>query len=298
MSEYILKLVRLYTFYSPIRKGKYRLYEYFLKRISKLPPNLIVKTKDGRRLNCKLDNKMFDTVFFLGEYEFAVSKIVSKIIERDFICVDAGANYGWYATMFSKLGAKQVHAFEPVPPTFADLQANYDLAGKPQNLKINNLALGDEEKTIELHIFESTPNGHASISTQGKKDYVTYPARMTRLDTYLEENNIERVDFIKVDVEGAELAFLEGAGKIFKQKTPPVLMMEMAHETSRHFGYKPQDLIEFIKNRAEYDFYAIDDFKIELKRIEGFADSDIGANVLCFPKNRSIHSIREFILNE
>lgn len=298
MSGLILKLVRLYTFYSPVRKGKYRLYEYFLRRVKNPPANLVVKTKDGRFLNCKLANKMFDTVFFLGEYEFAISEIVSKIIEKDFICVDAGANYGWYATLFAKLGAKEVHAFEPVPPTFADLRANYELAGKPENLAINNVALGDEEKMIKLHIFENTPNGHASISAQGKEKFETYEAKMIKLDHYLRENKVERVDFIKVDVEGAELAFLRGAESVFKQAQPPILMMEMALETSKHFGYKPQDLIDFIKMRAEYDFFAIDDYRVKIKPIKDFAEADIGANVLCFPKIRNAGKLEKFIINE
>lgn len=240
---------------------------------------------------------MFDTVYFLGEYERAVTDIISNVVEKDFVCIDAGANFGWYATLLSKIGVKKVHAFEPVPPTFADLKENYELAGKPLNLVLNNLALGNEVKNIELHIFDDVPNGHASISKQGKKDFKTFTAKMITLDYYLAEHEITRVDFIKVDVEGAELFFLDGAKSVFRQKMPPVMMIEMALETSRHFGYIPQKLIEFIESQADYDFYAVDDHAIKLREIKGFAENDIGANVLCVPKTFNTFRLKKFIQN-
>lgn len=294
MSEALLKLVRLYTFYAPIRKGKYRLYERALKQCSELPESLITKTTDGRTLKANLNNKMFDTVFFLGEYERAISEIISEIVRKEDVCLDVGANFGWYSTLLAKLNVRQVYAFEPVPPIFQDLTKNYELCEKPKNLSLHNLALGDEEKKIELHIFENEPNGHASISTMGKKNYSAYEARMTTFNNFKKENGLGEINFLKVDIEGAELMFLKGATELFAQKTPPMIVMEMALETSRHFGYTPNDLIEFIKSQAEYEFYSIDEYQIKLNKISGFAKEDIGANVLCVPKNQFRERLEKF----
>jgi hypothetical protein len=62
-------------------------------------------------------------------------------------------------------------------------------------------------------------------------------------------------------------------------------MAEMALGTTKGFGYLPNDLIEFIRQRAAYEFYALDDFNGSLRRIDGFAPNDVGANVLCIPVN-------------
>ena len=295
MSEALLKFVRLYTFYSPIRKGKYRLFELALKNCRNLPENLITKTADGRTIKANLKNKMFDTVFFIGEYERAVTEVIKQIIKPHDVCLDVGANFGWYSTLLSSLGVKKVHAFEPVPPIFVDLQQNYRLCGSPKNLALYNLALGDEEKNIELHIFKDEPDGHASISTMGKKGFTTFRAEMKLLNTVLEEEKIGDVNFMKVDIEGAEMMFLRGATALFKQKIPPLIVMEMALETSQHFGYKPNDLVQFIKSQAEYEFYAIDEAKIKLEKIEGFSSEQIGANVLCVPKNQYRERLRNLI---
>lgn len=298
MKDSLLKFVRLYTFYSPWRKGKYRLYQFALNNCGTLPQEHVVKTKDGRRLFADLRNKMYDTVYFLGEYEMAVTEVIEKITRPGDVCLDVGANFGWYATLLARRNAGQVHAFEPVPPTFARLEENFRLAGSPPNLILNNLALGGEFKQIEMHVFDNLPDGHSSLSTMGKNNYVTYQSAMVTLDSYLESENVEAVNFVKVDIEGAEKMFLDGARSLFKQETPPLMVIEMALETSCHFGYAPNDLIEQISAEAAYDFYAIDDQTVELKKIEGFAPGDIGANVLCVPQGKYGERLRELKFNE
>ena len=282
-----LKFIRLYTFYSPIRKGKYRLFEFALRNCGKLPSKLITKTTDGRKINVHLADKMYDTVYFLGEYEMAVSKIITEIVRKTDVCIDAGANYGWYATLLAHLGVNKVYAFEPVLPTFQKLEKNFELAGNPTNLVVNNLALGDEEKQITLHVFENQPDGHASISTMGNESYLEFDAQMTTLDNYLADKLSQetQINFMKVDVEGAEMLLLRGAKCLFNQTVPPMIIMEMALQTSRHFGYKPNELIEFIRAQADYEFFAVNELNAKLKKIQGFSDEDIGANILCIPKN-------------
>jgi hypothetical protein len=107
---------------------------------------------------------------------------------------------------------------------------------------------------------------------------------MVTLDSFIEKNKIGEINFIKADIEGAELTMLKGAGKIFEQSRPPMLEIEMALGATRAFDYLPNDLIEFINNRRNYDFYRIDEKKNQLKKIKGFDKDDIGANVLCVPQ--------------
>ena len=284
-----LKFIRLYTFYFPIDKGKWRLFSIAKKFCRHLPKEVLATTEDGRKLYVALSDWTGDGIYFLGRYEPFCTETVSGHIKKGDVCLDVGANIGWYSTLFAKLcGANgEVHAFEPVPKTFADLQRNVALNEPSSNVFLNNFGLGDVEKEVEIHLFPDLPHGHASLAAKPNQKSETVPILIKTLDSYLKERNIKQVDFIKVDVEGAEQMFLRGATSLFQQKRPPLIFMEMALENTKEFGYKPNDIIIFIKENADYDFFALDEIKRKLIRIEGFADDDIGANVLCVPRERT-----------
>jgi FkbM family methyltransferase len=286
LEEKFLKIVKLYTFNTPIAKGKYRVYLTALKMCKHKPDAVVVSTQDGRKIFADLKTGMHTTVFFLGEYEKIITEIVIELLRNGDVALDVGANFGWYTTVFQKYcGASgEVHAFEPVPPIFQDLERNYDLMQKPKNVFINNLALGDKPDEITINLFAGLSTGHSSLSAQGRDDCISYKTRLITLDSYLEENNVKPVNFVKVDIEGAELMFLKGAEKLFHQEIPPIWLMEMALNQSRHFGHLPNDLINFMRERAAYDFFVIDEITGILNEIESFAPDDIGANVICLPR--------------
>lgn len=302
IEEMLLKTIRLYTFNTPISKGKFRLYQMAMTMCRDLPKRLESDARDGRRFSINLTSGMDTSVFFFGEYEQNLTDIVVKLLRKGDVCLDVGANFGWYSTLFYKhCGASgAVHSFEPMPETFGQLERNYKLMGEPENVFLNNLALGDRRDTITINLFEGEPAGHASISAEGHAGATAFECEMVTLDSYLEKHKLDDVNFVKLDVEGAELLFLKGAEKLFKQKTPPIFLIEMALATSKNFGYVPNDLIEFIKERAAYDFYAVDEIESKLKKIEGFAPEDIGANVICIPQNfyqDRIESVQDIIKN-
>jgi FkbM family methyltransferase len=282
----LLKLIRFYTFNSPVRKGKYRLSHLALKLSRRLPGEAIVPTTDGRRLYADLSSwGMYETLYFIGEYERAVTHFITEVVRSNDVCLDIGANFGWYTTLLQRLCAPggSVHAFEPVPNIFARLERNVALAGNPPNIHINNVALGDAPGSVTMHQFAGLTIGHSSLSTMGRSDYTTVEVPMMTLDSYLEEHHLEQVNFVKMDIEGAELMMFKGAGKLFRQVVPPIWMIEMALGTTRGFNYLPNDLILYMKEQADYEFYAVDEVSLSLIPVDGFAPEDSGANVLCVP---------------
>lgn len=252
---------------------------------------------DGRKFDVDLATGMQTTVYFLGEYERVVTDIVERILiskqasKQALTLLDVGANFGWYTTLFAKYAKNggSVHSFEPVPTIFDNLKRNYQLMDSPSYVRINNLAVGETEDELTINLFEGLSTGHASLSTQGRDDAIPFKCKVITIDSYLADNNIGDVDMVKVDIEGAELGFLKGADKLFEQKMPPVFLMEMALNQTKNFGYKPNDLIEHIRNKADYFFFKIDELNDQLIKIEGFADDDIGANVLCFPTKDDVY---------
>lgn len=294
----IIRLVRFYTLYSPVRKGKYRLITSLRKAFPQYSIQLTCQVSDGRRFEVALATGMYDTLYFLGEYETFLSLIVDRLVAKGDVCIDAGANFGWYTTLIADRTGSQgsVHAFEPVPKTFAELQRNVSLNSERRNTFLNALALSESDSTATITLFDKQPTGHASLARKGKG--VAIQCRTKSLDQYLAENEIENVNFLKVDVEGAELDLLKGATRIFSQEVPPVIVMEMALEQSRHFGYLPNDLLNFILSMADYHVFKIDEVGGRLIEIDHFEPEDIGANVLCIPvaaAPEKMGTIREFL---
>lgn len=282
----LVRLVKLYNDISPLRKGKIAFGVAALRVAQAYPPERVVKTFDGRRLYADLsDRDMFTSVYFAGEFEPAVTKVISAMVRPGDVCLDIGANFGWYTTLLNALAGPSgaVHSFEPVPRVFESLVKNVALAGTPANIVLNNVALGDEPGTAVMHIFAGLPNGYTSLSAQGRDDYTTVESPLLVLDTYLREHRVGPINFIKMDVEGAELMCLRGAKSLFQQAVPPIWMIEMAEATSRGFGYLPNVLVEFLREQADYEFYAVDEYTNEVFPIDGFAADEIGANVLCVP---------------
>lgn len=281
---FLQRLTRLYTFYSPIRRGKYRLADLSLGLAGKLPEQIVCQTLDGRRLRVNFDTHFAQYLYFLGEYEPAVTNILKSLIKPGDICFDVGANIGWYTTLFQTLvGSGEVHAFEPTAETFKVLKENVESNLNSRAVHLNRNALGEVGKEVNIHIFKNKGDGHASIADFGESDYILDPVEMITLNSYIDEKGIENVKFVKVDIEGAELAFLNGATRLFDQDRPPIFEIEMALDTTRGFGYLPNDLIRFIAGRRDYDFWAIDEDEFVLKQIYDFEPADRGANVLCMP---------------
>ncbi len=287
--EAFLRAVRAYTFNTPVKKGTYRLFTQAMKMCRYPHASLIVPTTDGRSLSVDLTTGMENTVFFHGRYEPVLTEIVGGLVGPGEVCVDAGANFGWYTTLLASLvgGSGSVHAFEPIPRMFEELTNNRDLLPEQDHVFVNMAALGDVNGSVTINLFAGQATGHASISSKGREDLVPFNCEMTTLDSYLERRSIDNVDFIKVDIEGSELMFLKGATRVFDQETPPIFLMEMALELTKHLNYLPNDLLAFINSKADYLFYSVDENVGRLRQIDSFDPSEIGANVFCMPRSAS-----------
>lgn len=291
LAENWLKLIRLYTYHSPIRKGKYRLLKFALEQVDELPANAEAHSRDGRVFAAKMETRMYDMVYFLGEYENYVTKVIGSVVKSGDVCFDVGANFGWFTTFLlslEKISNKkiaEIHAFEPLKKVFENLSENVRFCESPERAILNNFALTDKISETVIYIIDRLGSGHSSLAKNSDEKITEEKIHTKTFDDYVVSNAVENVDFIKIDIEGSELKFLKGGTKMFAQKIPPVMVMEMALDTTKPFGYLPDDLVQFIRESGEYDFYALDEINETINLIEGFKAHEMGANVLCMPKN-------------
>jgi FkbM family methyltransferase len=164
------------------------------------------------------------------EFEPDNIALVRHLCDDDSRVLDAGANIGMTALAFSQICPRgQIAAIEPVPRTFRFLQRNVAEAGV-RNLEIFNFALGSSSGTalMQGHPSNFACSFIADHYTIPRSDHFTYEVPVKRLDDSFPDLSLDRLDFMKVDVEGFELEVFAGAKEIL-QTYKPIVFLEMNH---------------------------------------------------------------------
>jgi FkbM family methyltransferase len=171
-----------------------------------------------------------------GQYEPEVMLVLSRLVERDWVCLDVGANLGAIALVLAHLCPDgRVHAFEAAGENVAHLAANLAANGAT-NATAHHLALYDRDETLTLHFTSSYAGGSfvSDVVDEGQAEDV--PAR--RLDGWAAEHGIDRLDLVKLDVEGAEARMLAGAAATI-ERFRPHLVVEFNPIVSQRFQRQP-----------------------------------------------------------
>ena len=284
MSALLHSLIRFYCSHSPIEFGKGRLQKIGRKYL--YGKTLEVPTQHGVKVEITLpEDAGWEMLFYRRTFETGTTEAFTHLLRSDDVFLDIGANIGWYTLIASQLATDgEVHAFEPVPFIFDKLQRNWKLNQFKNNVHFNNFALGDKEDgKIEIYTFQGLYHGHSSLSTLDRDDYKASSVHMTTLDRYIIDNDVQRVDLIKMDTEGAELNVLEGAVELLKRKMPPIWVIELNTETSASFGHTPADVLDFIATHNDYRFYRIDRGWGKLQPMTSTRDYQNGDNAVCVP---------------
>ncbi len=158
---------------------------------------------------------------FLGSYEKKELLMLASLIQPDWVAFDIGANIGYY-TLFLEKKAKcsEVYAFEPSPREYNLLQENLQL-NSCNRTKTFALALGESESTLELYMSSENMGKNSFNYFNSSDQHIKVPVKTA--NSLVESANIRRLDFIKMDVEGAEPMVLKGASEIISRFKPIIL---------------------------------------------------------------------------
>jgi len=144
-----------------------------------------------------------------GPYEYNMVKL-----NKGDIVIDAGACLGEFSALAGIKGCK-AYAFEPVPSIIENYLSK--TAEWNPNITIIQKALSNKREEL---IFSEVTAGSANLERQKEERQLKVQA--IDLDSFIEENNIPRVDFIKADIEGAERYLLMGAKQVLKKHAPKI----------------------------------------------------------------------------
>jgi FkbM family methyltransferase len=181
-----------------------------------------------------------------NQYEKSDFEMVLKLLEDGMTVFDIGANFGWYVLNISKKFPKShIFAFEPIPKTFDYLSKNVSLNGI-SNVSIFNFGFSNQEGKFELFYYPEGSGNASLTNVSGLTDVEKIVCSIRKMDAFTDENNVHP-DFIKLDVEGAELFVMQGGIKTIEQDRP-IIFAELLRKWSAKFNYHPNELIDLLKD--------------------------------------------------
>jgi FkbM family methyltransferase len=192
-------------------------------------------------------------IIAFGCFDEPASNYIRKHVAPGMVCLDVGANIGVLALLMARRAGPtgRVCCFEPVPRLYDRLQDNVEGNGLGGTIRAFRTALADVDGTMSMAVAgeEETNQGTSSLVGQGDprlRDAAVVEVRT--LDRFVEEEGLARVDFIKLDIEGAEPLFLDGARATLAQFRPDLLIEILPHnlaalrKTSRDLALQLEDL--------------------------------------------------------
>jgi FkbM family methyltransferase len=187
----------------------------------------------GHRL--KLDRRSLSekSAYYTGRYDCEEIELLCRLLRPGDTVCDVGSNIGFYAVPIASrlhhIGG-HLHAFEPVHANFARLQENIAINGLQVCVTAHEYALSSRAGTAEITLREDflagSGTGNAAIvfSESDRSRFSVKRITLHRLDDLDEEMRLDRVDLIKLDIEGHEDEFLRGAAGILTRHLPIIYM--------------------------------------------------------------------------
>jgi FkbM family methyltransferase len=195
--------------------------------------------------NTRLGRSAYTRLYLAGKSlaDSGARLFLDRHIEPGMVILDIGANVGFYSLLFAqKVGPQgKVYAFEPDPLSRQILEDRRRAAGAT-NLQVAPIALGEHEGKVILYCNPTNRADnriHDSLQAPGVE---AIEVRMTPLDTFRSQNGIDRIDALKMDVQGAEVAVLRGMRQIMRETPPRWMFLEFEPELLRGAGSSPEEL--------------------------------------------------------
>jgi len=256
------KLLNVYTrnFSFPHRGLK-----YFLKAATSLGiANKTYKKRLNRRFYMLLNptEHIQQQLFWYGYYEKELADLLKRIVKPNDVFIDIGANIGYFSLFVaSNFPSAKIIAFEPVTGLYQELNNNVAL-NNMENITTVNIAVGEINEEKELFVSAANNLGMSSFQQpenySGNKEKV----KVVTLGDWFKTSGLSKINIIKLDIEGSELAALRGMKEIIKERKP-ILIIEMNPATLSLFNLKTSDISNYLKEYNFEGFLIFENCKLE-----------------------------------
>jgi len=166
-------------------------------------------------------------VYLYKTREILDNDIIMKEVHGDMHILEAGANIGYYVLLESTLLDKggKIYAFEPDPRNVEVLRKNIKVNNLESMVDIHPYAVGDKDSVGQFRLYkESNMNSFVKNIKKNDKDETLIDMKYVKLDSFSE---IDKVDFMRMDIEAYECFLLDGAMEFLKRKKNIKLLIEL-----------------------------------------------------------------------
>lgn len=259
------KALRTYLTYTPIKKGRYPLM-MLVHGWAGEPVTVEVQTKDRGKMKLQLDDLMQYPVYY-NLFEAKYDKVMRVLLKDTDVTMDVGGNIGQYAMLFAQY-SKKVYTFEPMPKMIERLQYHIRTNHLENKLTLIPKALSNKQDTLKFQLPSAANSGTATtvLGWANNSDEII-EVEAIRLDDLIEQEKLQnRIDLVKMDIEGAELFALQGMSGLLSSNHKPILILEVNDDMMKLAGYSAEELQTFLSN------YGYSAFEITKRGLRGPVD--------------------------
>jgi FkbM family methyltransferase len=269
--KYLKKLIDKKTYIEGIYKLKHsHLFDYSeyisntnIKKIE-ITDNTVIITSRNRGINIKvlkgdLRNHPLEILNFL-DVEKEELQMMENLVKDGDNFYDIGANIGWHSMNLALSNRTlNIFSFEPVPSTYNSLVENIKL-NSISNIYTFNEGLSKTSGFSDFYFNKSITGNSSLKNLTGDSDVEKIRCKFLTLDEHSSESKF-KPNFIKIDVEGAELLVLEGGINTIN-KYKPVIFAEILRKFSEKFGYDPNLIFQLLADLG-YNAYTLNSKKLK-----------------------------------
>ena len=191
----------------------------------RMSASLEVPVAGGSRMRVDTGDLVGSVLAISGRWEPNVTALFRALLRPGDVCIDVGANIGYFTLLASRLVGPdgRVHAFEPEPAAVAALEANVGL-NHVTNVAVHAVAAGESEREA---VIGAPPPGNAASASLAAAGEPGSPIRVRRVDAVVPAQDRRRARLVKIDVEGAEAEVLRSLDTVFAEGAHPAVVVEI-----------------------------------------------------------------------
>jgi len=180
--------------------------------------------RNSIQLHLNLEDWIQQQIYFLGEYEKNEIDYLYAHLKKGDIFIDLGGNIGLFSLNASKIVGDEgkIYAFEAFTPNYNHFRKHIDI-NHFNNIKLEHLAVADKKGFIEI-LYDETYHNVGMASSFLQEYTAKEKVESISLDEYAKQQQISRIDLIKIDIEGGEYSALTGMREILMHYRPKILI--------------------------------------------------------------------------